>query len=156
VWTAVGAAHSCALREGGGVDCWGANDRGQLGDGTTRGRARAVRVLGVESASAIDSGAAHTCALERGAVACWGANERGQLGDGTTIDRATPVRLALGAEVVEIATGGARTCARTRRGDVLCWGAGAAAPAPVVGVGPAVDLDVGGTHACAVREGGTV
>ena len=32
---AVGAYHSCAVLNGGDIKCWGRNDDGQLGDGTT-------------------------------------------------------------------------------------------------------------------------
>lgn len=42
-----GGAHSCAVVRSGGVECWGANDEGQLGDGTTRGVAAPVSVIGL-------------------------------------------------------------------------------------------------------------
>ncbi len=40
----LGAAHGCALRTSGEVWCWGANDRGQLGDSTTLDRPLAFPV----------------------------------------------------------------------------------------------------------------
>jgi alpha-tubulin suppressor-like RCC1 family protein len=42
----VGDHHSCGLATSGILYCWGMNDRGQLGDGTTEDRAAPVRVLG--------------------------------------------------------------------------------------------------------------
>jgi alpha-tubulin suppressor-like RCC1 family protein len=39
-----GLWHTCALTEAGEVFCWGHNDHGQLGDGTTTDRARPVKL----------------------------------------------------------------------------------------------------------------
>lgn len=41
-----GLAHTCAVRVGGLAYCWGRNDAGQLGDGTTHRRLRPRRVSG--------------------------------------------------------------------------------------------------------------
>jgi alpha-tubulin suppressor-like RCC1 family protein len=75
-----GAAHTCALRRG-EVWCWGGNQVGQLGDGTTRGRARAARVPGLTGVIGIAAGAGHQCAaIADGTVWCWGNGHFGQAG----------------------------------------------------------------------------
>ena len=75
------------------VQCWGGNDVGELGDGTTTPHSFPEPVTGVGGAIAVVAGFNHTCALRRGRrrVTCWGANGYGQLGDGTTTDSALPV-----------------------------------------------------------------
>lgn len=79
-----GALHTCALTATGGVHCWGYNESGMVGDGTTVNRNTPVQVSGLEAnVAAIDTASAHTCALmHNGRVACWGYNAEGALGNG--------------------------------------------------------------------------
>ena len=74
----------------GGVKCWGANNRGQLGTNNYTNSTTPVDVVGVISASAVVA-ARSTCMLTTYySVTCWGNNDDGQLGDGTTTTRPLP------------------------------------------------------------------
>ncbi len=44
---AAGRAHACAIYTSGQVYCWGAGDRGQLGNGSFESSAEPVRVEGI-------------------------------------------------------------------------------------------------------------
>lgn len=119
-----GAEHTCALLENGRVKCWGKNDKGQLGDGTTTNSNVPVDVAGITTAKALTVGGGHTCALlANGSVQCWGNNDRGQLGDATTTNRANPVMVGGLPEISAIAAGGPHTCAAAKAdGALYCWG----------------------------------
>jgi alpha-tubulin suppressor-like RCC1 family protein len=92
-----GGAHTCGITETGEALCWGRNERGQLGDGTTTSSATPVNVLGIpEQIESMSSRDQTTCAVTvSGALYCWGGNEAGQLGVGDTTARSRPVRVAL-------------------------------------------------------------
>lgn len=85
---------TCGISTTGEVWCWGNNEFGVLGDGTTANSRTPVRVqLSVPVASiAINGQGPHYCATTpTGDGYCWGWNAAGQLGDGTTTTRHTPV-----------------------------------------------------------------
>jgi alpha-tubulin suppressor-like RCC1 family protein len=82
----------CALLATGGIDCWGFNGRGELGNGTTTNSATPVPVTGISNATELATGTNDACAqLAGGSIDCWGANESGELGNGTATDSDVPV-----------------------------------------------------------------
>lgn len=121
---AVGGRHACALRkEDGTVRCWGKNEFGQLGDGTTVDRAEPTRIEALPVVVQIAAGDEHTCAtLFDRTVRCWGKNASGQLGDGTREPRATPVAVQNLEVVRAVALGDDHSCARLYDGTLRCWG----------------------------------
>ena len=109
---ATGSQHTCALLSDSTVHCWGANDHGQLGTGTTVGSTRPVAAAGLSGVAWITAGGNHTCALlGDGTVHCWGANQSGELGNGTNIDSNMPVTVAGLSAVTAITSGGGHACA---------------------------------------------
>ena len=120
-----GREHTCALLATGAVTCWGWNEYGQLGDGTTANRLTPTAVTGLDSdVTAITAGHNHTCALlATDAVHCWGYNGYGQLGDGTTANRLTPTAVTgLDSGVTAISASRFHTCALLATGALTCWG----------------------------------
>ncbi|HEY3452578.1 MAG TPA: putative Ig domain-containing protein [Myxococcales bacterium] len=163
---ALGWDHTCALM-GGGVQCWGLNVNGQLGDGSYDDRSAPVPVSGIlGGATAITAGASHTCAIVNGGAWCWGGNSFGQLGDGTHDERVRPVRVAgLESGVQAIAAGAYHTCAIVN-GAARCWGLNSTgqlgngtwddqpSPVTVLGMDTGTRLIAAGAyHSCAVGNG---
>lgn len=94
-----GDYQTCAVLEGGAMQCWGYNFQGTLGNGGTADAFVASDVIGIGGASAIGTGGAHTCArtkIEPLEVWCWGSGSFGQLGDGRiggSVQTPVPVRV---------------------------------------------------------------
>ena len=93
---AAGANHTCAVLDNASVKCWGYNNYGQLGIGSTTrmgvssgemASLSAVNLGTGHTATAISAGHSHTCALlDNASVKCWGRNNQGQLGIDSTTD----------------------------------------------------------------------
>jgi alpha-tubulin suppressor-like RCC1 family protein len=112
--------HTCALTDNGGVRCWGWNEAGQLGDGTTTNRWVPPKTDAIANVQAIAAGGSNTCALMmNGGVRCWGADTLGQLGDGTREDRWAPPTSDVFGPAQAVGVGHGRVCTLTAGGDVF-------------------------------------
>lgn len=159
-----GAAHTCALDGGGQAQCWGANDRGQIGDGSRLDKARLAPVLSDLRFSVLAAGESHTCGLAGGGVPlCWGQNLSGQLGDGTRNDQTVPRTVGGGMVFSAIAAGWNHTCGLTANGNAFCWGLNSNGQLgdgstldrlePVLVSGAVSTVVAGSEHSCGISQG---
>jgi alpha-tubulin suppressor-like RCC1 family protein len=134
---AVSSSFACGRMKDGNVRCWGANDSGQLGDGTRAARNETVAAALASNVASIAAGGAHACALGTdGGVVCWGSGESG----------AVPV-----SDGRAIAVGARHACAIVGGGAVHCWGADDAGQvAGAVRVRGAVAIEAGGDATCVI------
>jgi alpha-tubulin suppressor-like RCC1 family protein len=180
----VGGAATCAIADVSGPTalCWGGNDHGDLGDGSTvSSRPVPGPVFGLTSTASggassgvqqIAVGEQHACvAMATAQVQCWGDGFYGQLGTGSQIDRhiPTPVNGLPGAfgTADSVTAGYTTSCALAANLNAYCWGwwvRGSISPpatrttaAPVEGLpsGGVSQVSTGNWGACAlVRTGG--
>jgi alpha-tubulin suppressor-like RCC1 family protein len=178
---AIGYDYACALLRDGTIECWGTNDAGQLGNGSTTNATTPVPVSGITGATAIATGWYNTCALMAdGTVACWGANGDGELGfaiasspqtctSNNDACATTPVKVPNLSGVTAIAAGMADACAVLSDGTVRCWGlnwsgelgngttTNSSTPVVVSGLSGASAIAMGNQSTCAlVSSGGVV
>ena len=164
-----GQDHCCGiLQAGGAVACWGANDQGQLGVGTTN-PSHVPKLTGLTGARHISAGARHTCVVTNpGTLFCWGINDNGQIGQptGTTTKSTGAVGVPEVTNAVQVGCGERSTCILLSTGVTKCfghntsWQLGGPNPMPnthvptqVFGPNNAKRLGIGFDHHCSVANG---
>jgi alpha-tubulin suppressor-like RCC1 family protein len=164
----MGAFSSCGVASNGNPWCWGANDLGELGIGTTVDRSLPGRVSGNLTMNSLSAGYSHACGVTTsGVVQCWGGNAYGQLGDNTLASRSVPAPIVSSLTLTAVAAGHAHTCALASGGDVYCWGSdgrgqlgdgnqgsNSTAPIKVAGGISFASVSAGGYHTCGITVGG--
>jgi len=116
--TLMGNGTTCALLDGGTVQCWGFN-----GAGPAVVSVRPVLVSGLTDVVELSVGDLQSCAIVADRTArCWGDNRYGQLGAGHTTPSSMPLIVAGLTDVAEITSGNAHVCARGGDATVHCWG----------------------------------
>ena len=164
----VGAAHVCGLASGGATYCWGANDHGELGDGSNTPHRTPTAVVGGLAFVSLTAGYDHTCGLTSAGVAyCWGEGAAGELGNGSTQSHNAPVPVAGGLTFAALTAGGRHTCGLTNSGGAYCWGQDSTGelgdgsttnysrPVAVAGGLAFVSLTAGFRHTCGLTTDGT-
>jgi hypothetical protein len=165
---------TCAVTAGGSVMCWGVDNEGQLGNGTTSSKPSLVpvQVTGLTSGvTQVSAGAYSACAVTAGGgVMCWGEGGAGQLGNGSSTTSSVPVQVVgLTSGVASVTVGQSFACALTTGGGVMCWGENPSGelgnntttpsnvPVQVTGLTSGVTaVSAGAALACAIETGGAV
>jgi alpha-tubulin suppressor-like RCC1 family protein len=119
-----GAYHTCGLTTGKKIYCWGLNQDGQLGDGTTTYRRLTPRlVTGGLAFNWVNAAGATTCGVTTANKAyCWGYGKDGERGDGGVTERVSSPRAVFGGHLFTKVTTGGHTCGVTTSNQAWCWG----------------------------------
>jgi len=166
---AAGERHTIALKSDGTVWAWGANEYGQLGDGTTIDRYTPIQVQGLDAITAISGGNLFSAALRNdGTVWTWGVNLAALLGDSTVDFIIRPVQVQNLSNVTDIAVGTNFIVALKSDGTVWSWGSNSLGklgdgttsdritPVQVKNLSNIVAISAGYSHAIALCDDGTV
>jgi len=162
---AAGHYHTCAIRSGGRVYCWGTRSQVQVCDPNCITEPP-HEIEGLTGVTEITAGIVHACALKGdGTLRCWGGNENGEVGPFEKVADLPPQLLELGQPVRHVGSGVSFTCAVLLDGSTLCWGntptfaqrgGGSVDPELVENLGPVAFLSGALEHACAILESGEV
>ena len=129
-WLAVSQAANtvCALRGGGTLWCWGHNNLGQVGNGSTA-NVTAPELIGNATQpplyTQLSVGRGHACAVAAGGTLwCWGGNGSGELGLGYSGGTVTaPMQVGTDTDWQSAHVGsGNHSCARKLDDHAYCWG----------------------------------
>ena len=123
---ATGANHSCAIKLDRTLECWGANNYGQLGLGDNTRRYSPKQVGADRNWRRVAADGNHTCAINTdGKLFCWGENTYGQLGDSNQpIQPFKTMPGQIGSETnwQNVSVGTHHTCAVKTDHTLWCWG----------------------------------
>ena len=166
---AAGGFHNCVVVDT-SVRCWGLNQDGQTGKGSTGlPQSTPIEVSGLSSVTQITAGDWHSCALKAdGSIWCWGRNSSGQLGLGhTNTPVLTPSKVLGPHKFVFVVAGDDHTCAIREDRTAWCWGrndfgqignGGSGGnqniPAQVSSLSDVVYMALGRDHTCALTKEG--
>ena len=124
-WThiSLGEHHSCGIRNGGELFCWGYNDEGEIGDGTTSNRNVPTRV-GTESdwTYIVLGHYYHSCGIRNGGeLFCWGQNIGQFIGSSRSAHALFPILIGTDSDWTHLSSGFDHACG-VRNGNLFCWG----------------------------------
>ena len=161
-----GGFHTCGIAVDNRAYCWGNNDDGQLGDGTTTDRSRPVAVARGLQFVQVSASESHTCGVTTGSlVYCWGKGADGRLGTGFIGNRLKPAPVSGARHFRQVNAGGAYSCAVTPENRAYCWGDNTwgqlgdgtttdrLTPVPVAGGLSFRRVIAGSAHTCGVTTG---
>lgn len=173
---ALGATHACAVKADYTVACWGLNNQGQLGNGSTSNASAPVAVSGLNRIVSVSVGSrsfgyrdnwGQSCAVQAGGgLWCWGR-------DTDAVDQLQPQAVPGATDARAVAVGSGHACYLDGVGMARCWGFNISGelgngefgnprptPAPVLlngsPMGGNVAIGAGDQWSCALRSGGTV
>jgi hypothetical protein len=116
-----GHLHTCATTLDQAAYCWGSNEHGKLGDGTTTDRGEPTAVAGGLSFGVVGAGNSRTCGLTPdGEAHCWGYP--GSVLGGSQPTSFVPTRVSSHLTFASISVGGNGACGVSTEGAIYCHG----------------------------------